>query len=64
MEAVAREVGPVDVFVGWSMGGYTGGEAVRKGEREKPRQAVANPTDQEKRRESASLLLFGWMLRF
>ena len=31
VEAVAREVGPVDVFAGWSMGGYTGGEAVRKG---------------------------------
>jgi pimeloyl-ACP methyl ester carboxylesterase len=31
LEAVAREVGPVDVFVGWSMGGSTGGEAVRKG---------------------------------
>jgi len=31
LEAVAREVGPVDVFAGWSMGGYTGGEAVRKG---------------------------------
>lgn len=29
--AVAREVGPVDVFAGWSMGGYTGGEAVRQG---------------------------------
>jgi hypothetical protein len=31
LEAVAREVGPVDVFVGWSMGGFTGGEAVREG---------------------------------
>jgi hypothetical protein len=31
MEAVAREVGPVDVFAGWSMGGFTGGEAVREG---------------------------------
>jgi hypothetical protein len=31
LEAVAREVGPVDVFVGWSMGGATGGEAVRQG---------------------------------
>jgi pimeloyl-ACP methyl ester carboxylesterase len=31
LEAVAREVGPVDVFAGWSMGGYTGGEAVREG---------------------------------
>ena len=30
LEAVAREVGPVDVFAGWSMGGGTGGEAVRK----------------------------------
>jgi pimeloyl-ACP methyl ester carboxylesterase len=32
LEAVAREVGPVDVFAGWSMGGFTGGEAVREGE--------------------------------
>jgi alpha-beta hydrolase superfamily lysophospholipase len=31
LEAVAREVGPIDVFVGWSMGGSTGGEAVRQG---------------------------------
>ena len=31
LEAVAREVGPVDVFAGWSMGGATGGEAVREG---------------------------------
>jgi alpha-beta hydrolase superfamily lysophospholipase len=31
LEAVAREVGPVDVFVGHSMGGFTGGEAVRQG---------------------------------
>ena len=31
LEAVAHEVGPVDVFVGWSMGGFTGGEAVREG---------------------------------
>jgi hypothetical protein len=31
LEAVAREVGPVDVFAGHSMGGYTGGEAVRQG---------------------------------
>ena len=31
LEAVAREVGPIDVFVGWSMGGFTGGEAVRQG---------------------------------
>jgi alpha-beta hydrolase superfamily lysophospholipase len=31
LEAVAREVGPVDVFAGWSMGGFTGGEAVRQG---------------------------------
>ena len=31
LEAVAREVGPVDVFAGHSMGGYTGGEAVREG---------------------------------
>jgi len=30
LEAVAREVGPVDVFAGWSMGGFTGGEAVRE----------------------------------
>jgi alpha-beta hydrolase superfamily lysophospholipase len=32
LEAVAREVGPVDVFAGSSMGGFTGGEAVREGE--------------------------------
>ena len=31
LEAVAREIGPVDVFAGRSMGGGTGGEAVRKG---------------------------------
>ncbi len=31
LEAVAREVGPVDVFAGHSMGGDTGGEAVRQG---------------------------------
>jgi len=31
LEAVAREVGPVDVFAGWSMGVGTGGEAVREG---------------------------------
>lgn len=31
LEAVAREVGPLDVFVGHSMGGFTGGEAVREG---------------------------------
>jgi len=31
LESVAREVGPVDVFAGWSMGGGTGGEAVREG---------------------------------
>ncbi|HTL59334.1 MAG TPA: alpha/beta fold hydrolase [Candidatus Limnocylindrales bacterium] len=31
LEAVAREVGPVDVFAGWSMGGFAGGEAVREG---------------------------------
>src|SRR5438093_3738696 len=31
LEAVAREVGAVDVFAGWSMGGATGGEAVREG---------------------------------
>jgi pimeloyl-ACP methyl ester carboxylesterase len=31
LEAVAREVGPVDVFAGHSMGGVTGGEAVRIG---------------------------------
>jgi Serine aminopeptidase, S33 len=30
LEAVAREVGPVDVFAGHSMGGYMGGEAVRE----------------------------------
>jgi hypothetical protein len=31
LETVAREVGPVDVFAGQSMGGFTGGEAVREG---------------------------------
>jgi pimeloyl-ACP methyl ester carboxylesterase len=31
LEAVAREIGPVDVFVGHSMGGFNGGEAVREG---------------------------------
>ena len=31
LEAVAQEIGPVDVFAGWSMGGAAGGEAVRKG---------------------------------
>ncbi len=31
LEAVAREVGPVDVFAGQSMGGGTGGEVVREG---------------------------------
>jgi pimeloyl-ACP methyl ester carboxylesterase len=31
LEAVAREVGPVDVFAGHSLGGFTGGEAVREG---------------------------------
>ena len=31
LEEVAREVGPVDVFAGWSMGGFAGGEAVREG---------------------------------
>jgi pimeloyl-ACP methyl ester carboxylesterase len=31
LEAVAREIGPVDVFAGHSMGGDTGGEAVRQG---------------------------------
>ena len=31
LEAVAREIGPVDVFAGQSMGGGTGGEAVREG---------------------------------
>jgi Alpha/beta hydrolase family len=30
LEAIAREIGPVDVFAGHSMGGYTGGEAVRQ----------------------------------
>jgi hypothetical protein len=40
LEAVAREVGPVDVFAGWSMGGFTGGEAVRKGGM-KPRLFIA-----------------------
>jgi alpha-beta hydrolase superfamily lysophospholipase len=31
LEAVAREIGPVEVFAGHSMGGGTGGEAVRRG---------------------------------
>jgi pimeloyl-ACP methyl ester carboxylesterase len=31
LEAVAHEVGPVDVFAGHSLGGSTGGEAVREG---------------------------------
>lgn len=31
LEALDREVGPVDVFVGHSMGGFAGGEAVREG---------------------------------
>jgi alpha-beta hydrolase superfamily lysophospholipase len=31
LEAVAHEIGPVDVFAGQSMGGATGGEAVREG---------------------------------
>ena len=31
LEAVAREVGPVDVFAGHSLGGFTGGEAMREG---------------------------------
>jgi hypothetical protein len=31
LEAVAHEVGPVDIFVGHSMGGFKGGEAVREG---------------------------------
>jgi len=31
LEAVAREVGPVDVFAGHSLGYITGGEAVREG---------------------------------
>jgi hypothetical protein len=31
LEAVAREVGPIDVFAGHSMGGFAGAEAVRKG---------------------------------
>jgi len=31
LEAVAREIGPVDVFAGHSLGAATGGEAVRKG---------------------------------
>lgn len=31
LEAISREVGPVDVFAGWSMGGFAGGEAVREG---------------------------------
>src|ERR1017187_6563593 len=31
LDAIAREVGPVDVFAGHSMGGFVGGEAVREG---------------------------------
>ncbi len=31
LEAVASEIRPVDVFLGYSLGGYTGGEAVREG---------------------------------
>lgn len=31
LEAVAREIGPVDVYAGHSLGGSTGGEAVREG---------------------------------
>jgi pimeloyl-ACP methyl ester carboxylesterase len=31
LEAVAREIGPVDVFAGHSIGGFTGGEVVREG---------------------------------
>jgi pimeloyl-ACP methyl ester carboxylesterase len=31
LAAVAREIGPVDVFVGHSLGGFTGAEAVREG---------------------------------
>jgi hypothetical protein len=31
LEAAAREIGPVDVFVGHSMGGFTGGEAAAEG---------------------------------
>jgi hypothetical protein len=40
LEAVARQVGPVDVFAGHSMGGLTGGEAVREGGM-KPRLFIA-----------------------
>lgn len=31
LEDVAQKVGPVDVFIGHSMGGFAGGEAVREG---------------------------------
>lgn len=31
LEAVARQIGPIDVFAGHSMGGASGGEAVRQG---------------------------------
>jgi pimeloyl-ACP methyl ester carboxylesterase len=31
LQAVAREIGPVDVFAGHSTGAFTGGEAVREG---------------------------------
>jgi hypothetical protein len=40
LEAVAQAVGPVDVFIGHSMGGFTGGEAVREGGM-KPRLFIA-----------------------
>ncbi|HTG44290.1 MAG TPA: alpha/beta fold hydrolase [Verrucomicrobiae bacterium] len=32
LEAAAQQVGPVDVFLGWSMGGFSGGLAVRDGD--------------------------------
>jgi pimeloyl-ACP methyl ester carboxylesterase len=31
LTADARAIGPIDVFIGHSMGGYAGGEAVREG---------------------------------
>ena len=40
LDTVARAVGPVDVFIGHSMGGFAGGEAVREG-RMKPKLVIA-----------------------
>lgn len=41
---VAHAIGPVDVFLGWSMGGITGGEAVREG-RLRPKLFIALGSD-------------------